>query len=109
PWRGHLVGDRNRRRQPHVVLATGYAGSFGDAAIAGYGMGSRLDYVLIPLLFALGTASLTMVGTNVGAGQMRRARRIAWIAAFVSAGATGLIGLGAALAPASWVGLFSRE
>ena len=92
-----------------VVLATGYVGSFGGAAIAGYGMGSRLDYVLIPLLFALGTASLTMVGTNVGAGQMRRARRIAWIAAFVSAGATGLIGLCAALAPASWIGLFSRE
>ena len=92
-----------------VVLATGYVGSFGVAAIAGYGMGSRLDYVLIPLLFALGTASLTMVGTNVGAGQMRRARRIAWIAAFVSAGATGLIGLCAALVPASWIELFSRE
>jgi putative MATE family efflux protein len=92
-----------------VVLATGYVGSFGVAAIAGYGMGSRLDYVLIPLLFAVGTASLTMVGTNVGAGQMRRARRIAWIAAFVSAGAAGLIGLCAALAPASWIGLFSRE
>src|SRR5207237_1760083 len=43
-----------------------------------------------PLLFALGTASLTMVGNNVGAGQMRRARHIAWIAALISAGATGL-------------------
>src|SRR5947207_13007590 len=92
-----------------VVLATGYVGSFGGAAIAGYGMGSRLDYVLIPLLFALGTASLAMVGTNVGAGQMRRARRIACIAAFVSEGATGLIGLRAALAPASWIELFNRE
>ena len=82
-----------------VVLAPGYAGSFGGAAIAGYGMGSRLDYLLILLLFALGAASLTMVGTNVGAGQMPRARRIAWIAAFVSAGATRLIGLCAVLAP----------
>jgi putative MATE family efflux protein len=92
-----------------IVLATGFAGVFGGAAIAGYGMGSRLDYLLIPLLSALGTASLTMVGTNVGAGQMARARRIAWIAAWVSAGATGLIGLAAALAPASWIGLFSHE
>ena len=92
-----------------VVLATGLVGSFGDAAIAGYGMGSRLDYLLIPLLFALGTASLTMVGTNVGAGQVARARRVAWIAAFISAGSTGLIGLVAALAPASWVGLFSHQ
>src|SRR5206468_11218475 len=61
-----------------VVLATGFVGGFGGAAIAGYGIASRLDYLLIPLLFALGTASLTMVGTNVGAGQMRRARHIAW-------------------------------
>lgn len=92
-----------------VVLATGFVGSFGDAAIAGYGIGSRLDYLLIPLLFALGTASLTMVGTNIGAGQIARARHVAWVAAFISAGATGVIGLAAALAPVSWVGLFSVE
>lgn len=90
-----------------VVLATGLVGSFGGAAIAGYGMASRLDYLLIPLLFALGTASLTMVGTNVGAGQMQRARQIAWTAALISAGATGLIGLAAALAPTAWIRLFS--
>ena len=90
-----------------VVLATGFVGGFGGAAIVGYGMASRLDYLLIPLLFALGTASLTMVGTNVGAGQMRRARHIAWIAALISAGATGVIGLAAALAPAGWIRLFS--
>ncbi|HXX82480.1 MAG TPA: MATE family efflux transporter [Casimicrobiaceae bacterium] len=90
-----------------VVLATGFVGGFGGAAIAGYGMASRLDYLLIPLLFALGTASLTMVGTNVGAGQMPRARRIAWTAALLSAGATGVIGLAAAFAPSAWLGLFS--
>jgi Na+-driven multidrug efflux pump len=38
---------------------------------------------------------------------MRRARRIAWIAALVSAGATGLIGLCAAVAPTAWMRLFS--
>ncbi|HSQ04130.1 MAG TPA: MATE family efflux transporter, partial [Burkholderiales bacterium] len=58
-----------------VVLCTGLVGTYGTAAIAGYGMASRLDYLLIPLLFALGTASVTMVGTNVGAGRMARARR----------------------------------
>jgi len=88
---------------PFSVAETYFVGFLGDDALAGHGMASRLDYLLIPLLFALGTASLTMVGTNVGAGQVRRARQIAWIAAFISAGATGLIGLAAALAPArSW-------
>lgn len=92
-----------------VVLSTGLVGSFGVAAIAGYGMASRLDYLLIPLLFALGTASVTMVGINVGAGKLARARRIAWTAALLSAAATGLIGLAAALAPELWMKLFSHD
>src|SRR6266581_548729 len=63
-----------------VVLTTGLVGAYGRDAIAGYGLASRLDYILIPLLFALGTASVTMVGTNVGAGRQARARKIAWTA-----------------------------
>ncbi|MBI5278584.1 MAG: MATE family efflux transporter [Burkholderiales bacterium] len=92
-----------------VVLCTGLAGTFGVAAIAGYGMASRLDYLLIPLLFALGTASVTMVGISVGAGDHARARRIAWTAAGMSAAATGLIGLAAALAPELWMKIFSQD
>src|SRR6185503_17509374 len=80
-----------------VVVTTALAGAYGRDAIAGYGLASRLDYILIPLLFALGTASVTMVGTNVGAGQHARARRIAWTATLVSTLATGAIGLAAAL------------
>jgi Na+-driven multidrug efflux pump len=92
-----------------VVVTTGLVGAYGRDAIAGYGLASRLDYILIPLLFALGTASVTMVGTNVGAGQHARARRIAWIATLISALATGAIGLAAALFPQAWMQLFSSE
>jgi putative MATE family efflux protein len=92
-----------------VVLLTGLVGLFGASAIAGYGMAARLDYLLIPLLFALGTATVTMVGTNVGAGHLARARRIAWTAAFLSAAVTGLIGLAAALAPEVWMKIFSSD
>ena len=65
--------------------------------------------MLIPLLFALGTAALTMVGTNIGAGQVARARHIAWTGALIAAGFTEAIGLAAALFPTTWLGLFSRE
>jgi Na+-driven multidrug efflux pump len=92
-----------------VVATTAFVGSFGRDAIAGYGLASRLDYLLIPLLFALGTASVTMVGTNIGAGREARARRIAWTAALVSTLAVGLIGAAAAIFPQAWIGLFSRE
>jgi Na+-driven multidrug efflux pump len=92
-----------------VVMTTGLVGAYGRDAIAGYGLASRLDYILIPLLFALGTASVTLVGTNVGAGQYSRARRIAWTGALVSALVTGAIGLMASLQPQAWMQLFSSE
>ena len=92
-----------------VVVTTGLTGAYGRDAIAGYGLASRLDYILIPLLFALGTASVTMVGTNVGAGQHARARRIAWVGALLSTLATGAIGLAVAVFPQAWIHLFSGE
>jgi putative MATE family efflux protein len=92
-----------------VVVTTAFVTPFGRDALAGYGLASRLDYLLIPIVFALGTASVTMVGTNLGAGSAERARRIAWTAAFISMGVLECIGIAAALFPQAWIGLFSRE
>jgi putative MATE family efflux protein len=92
-----------------VVVTTGLVGGYGRDAIAGYGLASRLDYLLIPLLFALGTASVTLVGASVGAGRHARAREIAWTGALLSTLATGAIGVSAALFPQAWMHLFSHE
>ena len=50
------------------------------SAIAGYGIGSRLEYMLVPIAFGVGAALTALVGTNIGAGQHARARRLAWTA-----------------------------
>jgi Na+-driven multidrug efflux pump len=92
-----------------VVITTALVGAYGADAIAGYGLASRLDYLLIPLLFALGTATVTMVGTAVGALAAARAKRVAWTGALISTLATGAIGLAAALLPQAWMHLFSTE
>jgi len=92
-----------------VVTATGFVTGFGTDALAGYGLASRLDYLLIPLLFAIGTASVTMVGVNIGAGHHARAQRIAWAGALMSMVATGSIGLAAWLFPEGWMHIFSHE
>lgn len=92
-----------------TVLLTGAAGSFGTEALAGYGIASRLDYLLVPLLFGVGTGVLTMVGINVGGGHSGRARRIAWTGAAAGFLLTGSIGMFAALFPAAWVGLFTHD
>ena len=92
-----------------VVITTALVGAYGADAIAGYGLASRLDYLLIPLLFALGTAAVVMVGRAVGAGDAARAKRVAWTGALISALATAAIALTAALLPQAWMQLFSTE
>jgi putative MATE family efflux protein len=92
-----------------VALVTAGVGLFAADAIAGYGIASRIDYLLIPLLFGFGTAVVTMVGANIGAGNVLRARRIAWTAGLMAGAATGLIGLAAAVFGRQWAGLFSDD
>jgi putative MATE family efflux protein len=92
-----------------IAIATGYAGQFGSAAIAGYGTGSRLEYLLIPLVFGLGGPLVAMVGTNIGAGRRERALRATWTGAAIAAGLTEMIGLWAALFPETWLRLFDHD
>ena len=89
-----------------IAIATGLVGAFGPAAIAGYGTGSRLEYLLIPLVFGLGGPLVAMVGTNIGAGRRDRAMRVAWIGAAIAAGLCETIGFCAAAAPHAWLSLF---
>ncbi len=92
-----------------IAIATGLVGRFGAGAIAGYGTGSRLEYLLVPLVFGLGGPLIAMVGTNIGAGQRERALRTAWIGAAIAAGLSEAIGLAAAAAPGAWLRLFDND
>src|SRR5215207_1000020 len=92
-----------------IAIATGLVGRFGPAAIAGYGTGSRLEYLLVPLVFGLGAPLVAMVGTNIGAGQRDRALRAAWIGAGLATGLTEMIGLWAAAFPHAWISLFGAD
>jgi Na+-driven multidrug efflux pump len=92
-----------------IAIATALVGAFGPAAIAGYGVGSRLEYLLIPLVFGLGGPLVAMVGTNIGAGRRDRALRVAWIGAAIATALCELIGSAAALFPHAWLSLFDSE
>ena len=79
-----------------IAVATAFVGSYGIAALAGYGVAARLEYILVPIAFGFGTALTALVATNMGAGQAQRALRVAWTGAGVVAAITGTIGLAAA-------------
>jgi putative MATE family efflux protein len=92
-----------------VVVLTGIAGQFGPEAAIGYAMGARLEYIMQPVAFGFGTAIVAMVGTNWGARQYGRARRIGWTGAITTAIVCGTIGSIVALQPGLWLGLFSDD
>ncbi|CAN7334107.1 MATE family efflux transporter [Variovorax sp. LjRoot84] len=92
-----------------IGIATALAGQFGPGAIAGYGTASRLEYLLVPLVFGLGAPLVAMVGTAIGAGQRERALRATWAGAAMAFVLTETIGLAAALFPRPWLMLFGSD
>ena len=121
PWRLHtaLLRDILRVGVPaslspvvsnaSIAIATAFVGSFGTAALAGYGVAARLEYILVPIAFGFGTALTAMVATSMGAGNPSRALRAAWLGAAIVAAITGTIGLAMAIAPALWMNLFTQD
>ena len=92
-----------------ALILTGVVARFGVDALAGYGVGVRLELLLVPLTFAVGAALVPLTGTHVGAGQHERAKHIAWAGAGLGALIAAVIGLTVALAPQLWMDMFTRD
>jgi putative MATE family efflux protein len=92
-----------------VLIFTKILAGYGTETLAGYGMGSRLEFLLIPIAFAFGVASVPMVGMAMGAGLVTRARQVAWTAGIAAAITVGAIGLIVAVMPSLWVSLFTSD
>jgi putative MATE family efflux protein len=93
-----------------VLLTTSLVGiAAGPEAIAGYGTGNRLEFLLVPLVFGLGAPLVALVGTNIGAGQRERALRIALTGGAIAFGLSEAVGLAAAIWPTAWLGLFDTH
>ncbi len=92
-----------------IGITTALVGGFGTAAIAGYGTASRLEYLLVPLVFGFGAPLVAMVGTCMGAGQRERALRATWTGAAMAFVMAEAIGLWAAAFPRAWLSLFNSD
>ena len=92
-----------------ILIFTKILAGYGTETLAGYGMGSRLEFLLIPIAFAFGVASVPMVGMAVGAGLVTRARQVAWTAGAAAGITVGAIGLIVAVMPSLWVSLFTSD
>jgi putative MATE family efflux protein len=92
-----------------TIGLTGLVGGFGVAVLAGFGIGVRLEFMLGPIAYGIGSGLTTLVGVAVGAQDWKRAVRVAWtggLAAFCLIGAIGWI---VALMPEAWSRLFTSD
>ncbi|HTQ77776.1 MAG TPA: MATE family efflux transporter, partial [Burkholderiales bacterium] len=92
-----------------ILILTWLVAQFGANALAGYGIGTRLEFLLIPIAFAIGVASVPLVGMAMGAGKIARARRATWAAAALASALLGALGLAVAIAPDLWSRRFTQD
>jgi putative MATE family efflux protein len=92
-----------------ALIATKIVAIGGASALAGYGIGSRLEFLLVPITFGIGVSTIPMIGMAIGSGNVARARSVAWTGGALSFVITGLIGIVVALDPNLWAGLFTSD
>lgn len=89
-----------------IVVMVGIVGTFGREALAGYGLGARLEFMTVPIVFGIGAAMTSMIGANMGAEQFERAKAIAWCGSIGAGIIVGTIGVVVSVFPDLWLGLF---
>lgn len=93
-----------------IALLTALVGvAAGPDAVAGYGTGARLEFLLVPLVFGFGAPLVALVGTNIGAGQRERALRVALTGGAIAFGLCETVGVAAAIWPEAWLALFGHD
>lgn len=90
-----------------VTILTSMLARFGTEVLAGYGIGTRLEFMLTSIAFAIGVSATPMVGMAIGANRVERARRVAWTAAALSFSILGVVGTLLSIFPELWVSMFT--
>ena len=92
-----------------TILVTASIAWHGAAAVAGYGISARMEFLMIPLAFGVGSALTALVGRAVGAGDWAEARAIAWTGGGLALAVTGAVAIPVALFPAATAAAFTAD
>src|SRR5690606_7875651 len=104
-----LSGSSPREPMLRMRVFTSLRARIGEIPLAGYSIGLRLEFLVTSISFGVGVASVPMVGMAIGAGDVGRARRVAWTAAGVSGAIVAVVGFLVAIRPHLWAGIFSKD
>lgn len=92
-----------------TILVTAQIAGHGAAAVAAYGIAARLEFLMIPLAFGIGSALTALVGRAVGAGDWETARRIAWTGGLLAFALASAAGIAVGLMPHGFANAFSDD
>jgi len=92
-----------------TILVTAQLKAYGPAAVAAYGVSARLEFLMIPLAFGVGSALTALVGRAVGGGDWELARRTAWLGGGMAFCVCAVVGVAVALAPGIFAGFFASD
>src|SRR5437899_3722574 len=92
-----------------LMALTAVVTRLGDADLAAYGLGTRLDFLLMSFGYGFGAAVLTLVGMATGARRQDRTRAFVIRAGAIAALLLAIPGLGLCWRPRIWLGLFTDD
>ena len=92
-----------------TILVTARIASHGATAVAAYGVSARLEFLMIPIAFGVGSALTALVGRAVGAGDWATARATAWTGALMALALTGVVGVFVTLFPGATARAFATD
>src|SRR6202040_109399 len=67
-----------------LAIVTAYVGMGGVEALAAYGAGSRLEFLLVPLAYGIGGPVGIVIGANLGGGQTEQDEKGAWVGGLIA-------------------------
>jgi Na+-driven multidrug efflux pump len=92
-----------------MMVLTGVLARLGEAHLAAYGLGTRLDFLLMSFAYGFGAAVLTLVGLATGARRPERVRAYVTRAGAVMVTLLAVPGLLLCWRPMLWLGLFTHD
>ncbi len=92
-----------------LMVLTGVVARLGDSHLAAYGLGTRVDFLLMSLAYGFGVAVLTLVGLSTGARQRHRTKVYVLRAGSINASFLAIFSIVLFEWPEVWLRLFTQD
>lgn len=106
---GLLAASQSVMTITYALVTTLLFSRFGTDWLAGFGLAVRLELIMVPVIFGIGSSLIAIVGAYVGADQREKAISIAWRGVLINAALVGVVGLLFSLFPDSWCALVGSD